>query len=139
MLVPDEVLATVVRQALEINASGHFASQAEVQRFLEPNQHIPKDKKDGTLRPMTAIGCEKVVYAGHVEAPKQGVSVREGHDESLVDFETYQQIQDVFEGKKRRPAACADINEDFPLHGFVACDCCGNAMTGAWGTVSNSR
>ena len=28
--------------------------------------------------------------------------------------------------------ARADINEDFPLRGFVACDCCGNAMTGAW-------
>ena len=38
----------------------------------------------------------------------------------------------MLEGKKRRPAARADINEDFPLRGFVACDCCGNAMTGAW-------
>ncbi|EIE50556.1 resolvase-like protein [Citreicella sp. 357] len=72
------------------------------------------------------------LYAGYVEAPKWGVHVRQGHHEGLIDFETYQQIQDVLEGKKRRPAARADINEDFPLRGFVACDCCGNAMTGAW-------
>jgi DNA invertase Pin-like site-specific DNA recombinase len=45
VLVPDEVLAPVVRQALEGYATGHFASQAEVQRFLERNPHFPKDKR----------------------------------------------------------------------------------------------
>ena len=50
----------------------------------------------------------------------------------LISFETHQQIQDILEGRKRRPAARADFNEDFPLRGFVACDCCGNAMTAAW-------
>jgi hypothetical protein len=114
-------------------ATGHFASQAEVQRFLERNPHFPKDKKDGTLRPMPVNRLlKKMVYAGYVEAPKWGVNVRKGHHEGLIDFETFEQIQDVLEGKKRRPAARADINEDFPLRGFVACDCCGNAMTGAW-------
>ncbi len=79
VLVPDEVLAPVVRQALEGYATGHFASQAEVQRFLERNPHFPKDKKDGTLRPMTINRLlKKVVYAGYVEAPKWGVSVRKG-------------------------------------------------------------
>jgi len=133
VLVPDEVLAPVVRQALEGFAMGHFSSQAEVQRFLERNPYFPKDKKDGTLRPMTVNRLlKKVVYAGYVEAPKWGVSVRKGHHEGLIDFETHKQIQDVLEGKKRRPAARADFNEDFPLRGFVACDCCGNAMTAAW-------
>ena len=133
VLVPDEVLAPVVQQALEGYATGHFTSQAEVQRFLERDPHFPKDKKDGTLRPMTVNRLlKKVVYAGYVEAPKWGVSVRDGQHEGLIDFATHQQIQDVLEGKKRRPAARADINEDFPLRGFVACDCCGNAMTGAW-------
>ena len=133
VLEPDEVLAPIVRDALEGYASGHLASQAEVQRFLERSPHFPKDKKDGSLRPMTVNRLlKKVVYAGYVEAPKWGVSARKGHHQGLIDFETYQQIQNVLEGKKRRPAARMDFNEDFPLRGFVACDCCGNAMTGAW-------
>ena len=134
VLVPDEVLAPVVRQALEGYATGHFGSQAEVQRFLERNPHFPKDdKKNNAIRPMTITRLlKKVVYAGYVEAPKWGVSARKGHHEGLIDFETHQQIIDVLEGKKRRPAARADFNEDFPLRGFVACECCGNAMTGAW-------
>ena len=133
VLVQDEVLGPVVRQALEGFATGHFGSQAEVQRFLERNPHFPKDKKDGTLRPMTVNRLlKKVVYAGYVEAPKWAVSVRKGQHEGLISFETYQRIQDVMNGRKRRPAARADINEDFPLRGFVACDCCSNAMTAAW-------
>lgn len=133
VLVPDDVLGPIVRDALEGYATGHFASQAEVQRFLERNPNFPKDKKDGTLRPMTVNRMlKKVVYAGYVEAPKWDVGAREGHHDGLIDLETHQKIQDIIEGKKRRPAARADFNEDFPLRGFVDCDCCGNAMNAAW-------
>lgn len=121
VLVPDEVLAPVVQQALEGYATGHFASQAIVLRFLERNPHFPKDRKDGTLRAMTVNRLlRKVVYAGFVAAPKWGVSVRKGNHVGLIDFETYQKIQDVIEGKKKRPAARSDFNEDFPLRGFAA-------------------
>jgi len=133
VLVPDEVLAPVVRAALEGYATGHFVSQAEVQRFLESNPHYPKDQKNGNIRPMTISRLlKKVVYAGYVEAPKWGVSVRKGQHEGLISFETFQRIQDNLEGRKRGSAARADFNEDFPLRGFVDCDCCGNAMTAAW-------
>ena len=133
ILVPDEPLASVVRQALEGYANGHFASQAEVQRFLERDPHFPKDRTDGSLRPMTVNRLlKKVVYAGYVEAPKWDVNLRKGQHEGLISFETYQRIQDNLEGKKRAPAARKDFNEDFPLRGFVQCDCCGNAMTAAW-------
>ncbi len=133
VLVPDEPLASTVRQALEGYASGHFATQAEVQRFLERDPHFPKDRKDGSLRPMTVTRfLKKVVYAGYVEAPKWDVSLRKGKHEGLISFETFQRIQDNLAGKKRLPAARKDYNEDFPLRGFVLCDCCGNAMTAAW-------
>ncbi len=133
VLVPDEPLASVVREALEGYACGRFASQAEVQRFLERDPYFPKDRKDGSLRPMTVTRLlKKIVYAGYVEAPKWGVSIREGQHESLISFETYQRIQDHLEGKKRAPAARKDFNEDFPLRGFVHCDDCGKPMTACW-------
>ncbi len=133
VLLPDTILAPVVQQALEGFASGHFASQAEVQRFLERDPHFPKDFKDGTLRPMTVSRLlRKAVYAGYVEAPKWGVSLRKGKHEGLISFETHQRILDNLDGRKRAPAARKDSNADFPLRGFVRCDCCGNAMTAAW-------
>jgi hypothetical protein len=75
---------------------------------------------------------KKTVYAGFVEAPKWGVSVRTGEHVGLISFVTWQRIQAILAGKKRAPAARKDYNEDFPLRGFVLCDCCGNAMTAAW-------
>jgi len=140
VLVPNDPLASVVREALDGYASGRFASQAEVQRFLERDPHFPKDLKNGSLRPMTVTRLlKKVAYAGYVEAPKWGVSVREGQHEGLISFETYQRIQDNLEGKKRAPAARKDYHVDFPLRGFVACACCGNAMTAAWSTGKYQR
>ncbi len=132
ILVPDEPLASVVREALEGYATGRFASQAEVQRYLEADPYFPKDRKDGSVRSMTVWRLlRKVVYAGYVEAPKWGVSVREGQHEGLISFETHQRILDTLEGKKR-PAARKDFSEDFPLRGFVLCNDCGKPMTAAW-------
>lgn len=133
VLVLNEPLSSVVREALEGYASGRFASQAEVQRFLEADPHYPKDTKDGRIRPMTVTRLlRKVIYAGYVDAPKWGVSVRKGAHDALISFETHQRILDNIEGKKRALAARSDYNVDFPLRGFVSCKCCGNAMTGAW-------
>ncbi|WP_245728562.1 recombinase family protein [Paracoccus alkenifer] len=133
ILVLDEVLAPVVREALEGYACGHFSTQAEVQRFLERSPYFPKDRPDGTIRSMTVTRfLKKAVYAGYVEAPKWGVSLRKGKHPPIISFETYQRIQENLEGRKYRPAARKDFHEDFPLRGFVLCDCCGRAMTAAW-------
>jgi len=140
VLVPDETLAPIVREALEGYATGRFVSQAEVQRFLEGNPLYPKDRKDGSIRPMTITRLlKKAVYAGYVEAPKWDVSLRQGQHEGLITFESHQRILDNLEGKKRAPAARKDYNEDFPLRGFVVCSCCGNAMTAAWSTGCRKR
>ncbi len=132
----DEPVASTVRQALEGFASGRFMSQAEVQRFLERDPLFPKDGRDGTLRPMTVTRrLKKPVYAGYVEAPAWGISLRKGQHEGLISFETYQQIQDNLEGR-RRGGPQGLSNEYFPLRGFVQCACCGNAMTAAWSKVA---
>jgi len=94
ILVQHEPLASVVREALNGYATGRFASQAEVQRFLEKDPFFPKDLKDGRLRPMTVNRLlKKPVYAGYVEAPTWGVSLRKGQQEGLISFDTFQRIQ----------------------------------------------
>ncbi|WP_417604280.1 hypothetical protein [Primorskyibacter flagellatus] len=87
VLVPNEPIAAVVREALEGYASGCFASQVEVPRFFKRNPHFPKDRKDGSLRPMTVTRrLKKVVYAGYLEALKWKVAVREGKHEGLISY-----------------------------------------------------
>jgi site-specific DNA recombinase len=135
VLVVDEDLAPVVREALEGFASGRFGSQAEVARFLEANPIFPeRDKKSGSVRSMTVSRMlEKVLYAGYIQHHPWGITLREGRHEGLISFETFVTIQDILNGRReRRPAARKDSKEDFPLRGFVVCDCCGRRMTGGW-------
>lgn len=41
----------------------------------------------------------RVVYAGYVEAPDWGVSLRKGQHERLISLATYTHIQEVLAGK----------------------------------------
>ncbi len=132
VLIPDQPVASSIAKALEGFASGRLASQAEVQRFLEKDPYFPKDRPDGSIRPMTVTRLlKKSIYAGYVEAPKWEVSVRKGQHEGLISFETHQKILDILKGGKRN-AVRKDYDEDFPLRGFVLCDVCGRKMTAAW-------
>ncbi len=78
----------------------------------------------------------KPVYAGYVGAPNWNVSLRKGHHEPLIDLSTYERIQAVLNGAVYG-AARQDINKDFPLRGFVACDDCGQPMTSCWSKGRN--
>ena len=57
--------------------------------------------------------------------PEWGVSLRKGRHEALIDFETHRRVLERIKGKARVPARI-DLNEDFPLRGFVTCGGCGS-------------
>jgi hypothetical protein len=69
------------------------------------------------------------VYAGYVEAPNWDVSLRKGHHEALISFETFQRIQDRLNGATYAPRK--DHSEDFPLRGYVNFHC-GTPLTACW-------
>lgn len=132
LLVRDEPLASIITEALEGYAAGRFASQSEVMRFFESKPDFPKSTANGDVR-ITKVReiLERPTYAGYIEAPKWGVSLRKGHHEPLISFATHERIQERLRGNANAPAR-KDINEDFPLRGFVLCDDCGEPMTSCW-------
>lgn len=128
----DEPVASVVKEALEGYASGRFASQTEVRRFLQASPHFPKDLHNGKIRPQTIPRLlSKVMYAGYVEAPKWGISRRIGKHKGLISYATYQKIQERMNKGVYAPTR-KDIKPDFPLRGAVACACCGTPLTAGW-------
>ena len=139
ILVRDEPVASIVAEALEGYASGRFASQIEVVRFLQSKPDFPKSSSDGSVR-ITKVReiLERPTYAGYVEAPSWGVGLRKGHHEPLISFATHERIQAQLKGTLLAPAR-KDINEDFPLRGFVLCDDCGNPMTSCWSKGRNKH
>ncbi len=71
------------------------------------------------------------VYAGYVEAPAWGISLRKGNHEGLISFETYQKIQARLHNPDKITAR-KDTSADFPLRGAVVCADCGSPLTSCW-------
>jgi site-specific DNA recombinase len=109
-----------------------------VKRFLESHPEYPRDHS-GELRFQRVTDLlTRPVYTGYVEAPNWGVSLRKGHHEALISFETYTKIQERLKDSARAPAR-KDLNQDFPLRGAVVCGCCGTPLTGYWATGRGGR
>ncbi|MEQ1756033.1 MAG: hypothetical protein ABL973_18065 [Micropepsaceae bacterium] len=72
-----EPVASVVEEALTGYASGRFETQAEVMRFLQENPLFPKDGTGIVRHSRVGALLANCVYAGCIEAPEWGVSLRE--------------------------------------------------------------
>ena len=138
VLVRDEPVASIIQEGLEGFASGRFQLQVEVKRFFESHPLFPKTR-DGVVRNQLVTDIlTKPLYAGYVEAPDWGVSLRRGRHEGLISFETFERIQERLRGNARVPAR-ADLNAEFPLRGTLLCCGCGNPLTGYWATSKTGK
>lgn len=132
ILLRREPAASIIQEALEGYASGYFDSQAEVKRFFETQpsflSELPKGKitNQGVKDILT-----RVVYSGYVEHKPWDVGLREGKHDGLISLATFEKIQDRLAGRKKAPAR-TDLNEDFPLRGFILCGDCNKPLTACW-------
>lgn len=131
ILVRDEPLASLVQEALEGFASGRFATVMEVKRFLDAQPDYPH-AQNGEVHIQRVIDLmNRSLYAGYVEVPEWGVSLRQGKHEGLISFAAFQRIQQRLKGRAHAPAR-KDINADFPLRGALYCADCGGVLTSCW-------
>lgn len=128
-LVRDEPYASILQEALEGYATGRFQTQVEVKRFLERQPAFPKDLNGREIRNQRVYDfLTRAMYAGYVEHADWGVGIRKGQHEGLIDYTTYQKIQERLTSTAKAPAR-KDISADFPLRGFIHCNDCGTALT----------
>lgn len=138
VLKPDQPVASAVQEALEGYASGRLETQADVMRFLQECPLFPKPRKGAICHERVAVLLNQPIYAGYIEAPNWGVSLRPAQHQPLISFETYKRIQERLNGIGRAPYR-PNLNQDFPLRGHVACADCGNPLTACWSTGSHAR
>lgn len=131
ILMRDEPVASIIGEGLEGYASGRFASQAEVKRFLESHPQFPVCRHGFVTNQQVKRILTNPVYAGHVESEEWNVSLRKGQHEGVISLETFQRVQERLAGKPLA-ASRADIHADFPLRGFATCGDCGHPMTANW-------
>lgn len=138
MLRRKEPEASIVQEVFEGMDSGRFDTAAEVMRFLQDHPLFPKDRKGMIRNQRVAILLRNPVYAGYVEAKKWNIPLREGQHEGLVSYETFRHVQDRLDGKKPTPRR-RNLNEDFPLRGYVVCADCNSPLTACWSKGRTSR
>ena len=131
IMVRDEPVATIVKNALEGYAAGRFCSAVEMQVYLQNQPCYPKDKKGKVHIQRVLDMLNQVVYTGYYEFPQWEIGLMKGKHEPIISYETFRQIQDRLHDKAKTPVR-ADIQEDFILRGFLACDCCGRPLTACW-------
>lgn len=138
VLVQDEPHASLLKDALEGFANGRFQTQPEVKRFLETHAIFSRDAK-GHIHPQRIKNLlTNPIYAGYYEHKPWGVPLTKGRHDPLISYETFQRIQERLRETAPAPER-PDLNEDFPLRGFVTCASCDSAMTGYWAKGRNKR
>ncbi len=138
ILVRKEPLASIVAEALEGYAVGRFETQAEIRNFLLATPHFPRDRKGRIHLTRIKEMLERVFYAGYIDMPDWGLSLVKGKHEPLISYETYRKIQERLHGQANAPAKL-NINEDFPLRGFITCSCCEQPMSACWSKGRNGK
>ena len=131
LLVRDEPMASVIKEALEGFASGRFQSQMDVKLFLERSAVFPCGKNGLHLQRVKDV-LQRVFYAGYITLPNWGIHLVPGKHEPLITYETYERIQERLAGKPKAPAR-TEHHQDFPLRGYTACAGCGHLLTGGAG------
>ncbi len=138
MLVRREPAASLVAEAIEGYATGRFASRAEVTRFLESKPGVFGTHKT-RLSPQHVVDLLKnPLYAGFITIKKWGIHMLKAQHDPLVSFATYQKVQDRLNGTAYAPAR-ADLNDDFPLRGFITCGSCNSPLTACWSKGRSKR
>ncbi len=133
VLISDEPLAGIIREALEVFASGLFQTQADVQRFLQAHALFPKNQKGEVHPQRVASILTQVMDAGFITVTEWNIYRLPAKHQALISFEAFTRIQERITGKTAIVAPIrTEANLAFPLRGFVVCGCCGHPMTAAW-------
>ncbi len=138
LLVKHEPEASIIKDAFEGYASGHFQTQAEVMRFLESNPQWPNKGRTRVTGQMVMRLLTRVHYAGFIDVPEWDLSMIPAKHVPIVSYETFMAVQTRMKGRAKVPAR-KGLSGDFPLRGFVTCGGCGKAYTATWskGRYSN--
>lgn len=129
ILVPDEPVASAMREVFEGLACGRFHGVAEVKRFLDQSPAF-RTEKGGMVWQAVAYMLRSPLYAGRITKKEWGLHLHPAQHAPIVSLDVWQKAQDRLDG--RSTPARKDYRDDFPLRNWVCCAACGHPMTAAW-------
>ncbi|MFY0620872.1 MAG: recombinase family protein [Pelagimonas sp.] len=131
LLIADEPLASLVRDAFEGFASGRFQTQAEVKRFFEAHPDFPRNKHGEVKQQRVTDILNQPLFAGYICSETYGLNWLKGQHQRLISLETFDKAQKRLKGTALAPAR-KNIGESFALRGFVTCGDCNVPLRSSW-------
>jgi len=131
LLVHDEPLACIVREAFEGYALGRFQTQAEVKRFFETQPEFPRNGKGFITQQRVTDILKQPLYTGFICSKNYGLDWLEGRHEALISLELFDKVQGHRKGVAKAPTR-KNVGKDFALRGFVTCGDCGTPLRSSW-------
>jgi site-specific DNA recombinase len=125
ILIPNEN-APFVTKAFKIVAMNIESIETTRKKLKEEGMNLEKSSFNRLLK--------NIVYTGKIEVPeykKEHAMLVEGLHEPLIDLETYNKVQEVYNGKRWKGSKQSSRNEEFPLRDFLICEVCGKQITGS--------
>ena len=133
LLMPNEPLATIVRDAFEGYAIGRFQTQAEVKRFFESFPEFPLNSRGILTQQRVTEILTQPLYTGYICSETYGLDWLKGHHEPLIAVETFEKVQARRNGIAKAPQR-KNIGDDFALRGMCVCADCGVPLRSSWST-----
>lgn len=127
-LDPDQ--APIMQWVFQAIAAGTFNIESIFKQAQEKGLKSFHDRPCSKQNFWRAI--KNPVYCGKIKIAAyrtEEACLVAGQHPPLISEALFYQAQDVLEGKKRKPATSINIDERFPLRGFIQCELCGRILT----------
>ena len=126
LIQPDPTCAELVVKLFEEYARGHLSQNQLLKDPRFKNLKLSKSNLSRMLCNPTYVG--KVFIPAYRDEPQQLI---DGRHQALIDWTTFQQVQDQISGRIRSKDKPGSLNESFPLRGHLKCPSCGSNLTGS--------
>jgi len=129
ILKPVEPYTSILKEAIERFRDGLLCTPQEVRLFIAKTyEEQGIDKK--ISQNGTSDILREILYAGYIEYPKWGISLRKAKHEGFISLETYNLVQTRLKERSKVPWVYRkDYNPIFPLRRHILCDTCGLPLT----------
>ncbi len=143
---PYQPVANCIKEILEGYASGRFTNYMDIARFINAKK-FPKRKSKTEANQQSHFDCDYIhlrsdevkvhilnqawYYAGFMQNAKFEVARCKGQHRAIISVDTMELIERRLSGRAL-PVYRKNVNDHFPLRGFVRCEYCNKPMMGSF-------
>ena len=139
-LVVIERLREPIRRFFKEFSTGRYTQEEAVSLAykvgVRTNKNTPVSR-NGAIKMLRAV-----VYTGNIRNAATDNKIVKGLHEPIIDFATFQQVQDVLSGRQRTNSSSDNYrveNPLYPLRRFLVCSLCHKPLTGSKNTGKTKK